>query len=615
MLVIESLVFSYVQQNMFPDLKIPQSGVFNIMSPDKPSGATAASPVKPTSAVTPKIQNRQHAANQPQQSAFYKDSPRKQLIDSMNMVVSEASSAIDKEVGPDAQTLNVENALNLFVREGYVSAANTKSMEMLMFKVMPRLQDEAGVIQRSVLVYYLSALYLVTRLPSIQEGSFEIEPIISRYTLPNLLVLAQKTVQLRFNHVAHSLSHTSVRAEEVERSFIPEINSNAKTLSDSYWSKLCLSPDDVYKRVSAWTEHRNKVREETRQKANSERATELTFIPSINKRLLKYEEKKADTAKVQTGTPTQDTRRQVEDAAATRLYDQGMARHKKIQNLHTKHVSDKMKQELEQCTFSPQIRELKQRVINGSGLVSSTDSHRRSIASAISRMRQSITLDTPTKLTTSKPRKQNQSLMKTLDLVVSPSPPFSTSRSVRSITPRVPYDTADRGVREATSSVSPSRERSLSTAGILTEETYSHRNPKTSRHSGGYQRSTSGTFRPSTCESFNTQSFRDDTGFRSIRSLSRSYSPIHPARDITNDCISHVKSTQPSSTKTTAASVRPKDNPARIASFKNYKIDSDMQKPSPPKLDTHQDRSVFLQKAFFEAHNPSPSQAKEQKLL
>lgn len=582
---------------------------------DKSQGATTPSLTSSALTTTPKNQKHQHAADQVQQSAFHKDSPHRQFIDSMNMVVNEASSAIDKEVGPDVQTLNVENALNLFVREGYVATSNSKNMEMLLFKVIPQLQDETGVIQRSILIYYLSALYLATRLPSMQEGSFDIPTLINRYTLPNLLTLAQKTIQLRFNYVAHSLNQTHTQAEKAAPSFMPEINDNAKTLSGSYWNKLSLSSDDVYKRVNAWTEHRNKVREETRQKAELERAADLTFSPSINRRPSKQEEREkakqtnADVAGIQpSNVNTLDARRRMEDAAALRLYDQGMARHTRIQKLHTEHLNDKMRQELEQCTFSPQIRELKQHVINGSGLVSSTDSHRRSIASAISRMRQSCTFDTPTKSIKSGSRKQSQSLMKTLDLVVSPSPPFSTSRSIRSVTPRGPHDAADKSVRRITSSSpSLSQERKLSTAGLLTEETYSHRNPKASSHSGGYQRSASGSFRPSTCDSFNARSFKDDAGFKSMRSLSRSYSPIHPAREVINECTNPCRNILSFDAEARTTSLRSKNNPARIASFKNYKMEPDVQASSMPALTAQQTRSLFIQKTFFETHNPSPT--------
>lgn len=571
-------------------------------------------------ATTPKNRKHQHVADQVQQSTFHKDSLHKQFVNSMNMVVSEASSAIDKEVGPDVQILNVENALNLFVKEGYVATSNSKNMEMLVFNVIPHLQDETGAIQRSILIYYLSALYLVTRLPSMQESSLDMQAIIDRYTLPNLLALAQKTIQLRFNHVAHSLNYTHTQVEKAAHSFIPEINDNAKTLSGSYWSKLSLSPDDVYKRVNAWTEHRDKVREETRQKAELERAADLTFTPSINRRLSRQEEKEkekqtnTDITKIRPdNVSTPDARKRIEDAAAIRLYDQGMARHMRIQKLHTEHLNDKMKQELEQCTFSPQIRELKQHVVNGSGLVSSTDSHRRSIASAISRMRQSCTFDTPTKLIKSGSRKQSQSLMKTLDLIVSPSPPFSTSRSIRSVTPRGPRETVDKGVRRITSSSpSLSQERNLSTAGLVTEETYSHRNPKASSHSGEYQHNTFGSLRPSTCDSFNTRSFKDDT--KSMRSLSRSYSPIHPPREVINECTNLRKSTPSSDIKTTTTSLRSKNNPARIASFKNYNIEPDAQASPTPSLTTQQARSVFIQKAFFETLNHSPNQTQEQKL-
>lgn len=584
---------------------------------DKLHEAATLSSTKSASKTIPKNQNHKHTAGQSQQSAFYKDSPRRQLIDSMNMIVNEASCAVDKEIGPDIQTLSVENALNLFVREGYVSTSNTKHMDMLMFKVIPQLQDETDSIQRSDMIYYLSALYLVTRLPSIPEGSFDIQPIINRYTLPNLLTLAQKTVQLRFNYVANSLNRTHTQVEDTERSFMPEINGNAKSLSESYWSKLSLSPDNVYKRVSAWTDHRNRVREDTRQKAESERAVELTFIPSINKRLLKQEEKQIDKTNTQfNNTNTPNARKRIEDAAAARLYDQGMARHTRIQKMHIDHMNDKMKQEMDQCTFSPQIRELKQRVINGSGLVSSTNSHRRSIASAISRMRQSHMFDTPKNVVKHGSRKQSQSLMKTLDLVVSPSPPFSASRSIRSVTPRAPHDTTNKSTKKFISS-SPSliQERSVSAASILTEETYSYRNPKSSRPSGRYPRSTSGNFRPSTCDSFNTRLSRDEAGFRSIRSMSRSFSPIHPTKDIINECINPSKSEQLAGLTAISTPLRSKDNPARIASFKNYKAEPDSQKSPPSTLTTQEVRSIFLQKAFSEAQSHSPNPDKEQKLL
>lgn len=582
---------------------------------DKLHGTTVEAVEKLVSKDAPKSQSHKHAVDQPQQSAFYNENLRRQLIASMNAIVNEASSAVDRQIGPDMQIMNVENALNLFIKEGYVFISNTKSIDILMFKVIPRLQDESGSIQRSTMIYYLSALYLVTRLPSIPEGSFDVQSIIDRYTLPNLLTLAKKTVQLRFNYLANSLNRTHTQVEEIERTFMPEINNNAKTLSESYWSKLSLSPDNVYKRVSAWTDHRNKVREETRQKAKSERAAELTFIPSINNSLLKLQEKQADKTKSQSNNSTTSDRRRIEDAAATRLYNQGMARHTKIQKLHMDHMNDKMKQEMDQCTFSPQIRELDKRVLNGSGLVSSTDSHRRSVASAISRMRQSHTFETPIKTVKPGLRKQNQSLMKTLDLVVSPSPPFSAFRSIRSVTPRAPYDTINKDTNRCSSSPSFLQERSVSAACILTEETYSHRNLKSSRHSSGYPRSTSGNFRPFTCNSFNTRFSRDEAGFRSIKSMSRSFSPIHPTKDIIGDSINLNKGTHFTGTIAINTPIRSKDNPARIASFKNYKTGSDAQKSSPPALTAHEVRSIFLQKAFSEAQSHSPNKTKEQKLI